>query len=70
MKARYDYTCLRCGKREPEIMLTPDHIIPVVKGGSSDISNIQPLCGPCNSAKGANWTDYRLQLNHRDEHRI
>jgi 5-methylcytosine-specific restriction endonuclease McrA len=59
LKARYGYTCLRCGKREPEITLTPDHIVPVVNGGSSDISNIQPLCGPCNSAKGANSTDYR-----------
>jgi len=65
LKARCDYTCLRCGKREPEIALTPDHIIPVAKGGSSDISNIQPLCGSCNSAKGANSTDYRLQAGER-----
>lgn len=56
----YDHTCLRCEKKEPEIKLTADHVIPVVKGGTSFISNIQPLCGPCNSTKNDKDTDYRL----------
>jgi 5-methylcytosine-specific restriction endonuclease McrA len=59
LKAFYNYTCLCCGKREPEIQLTPDHVIPLEKGGSSYISNIQPLCRSCNCAKGAKTTDYR-----------
>jgi 5-methylcytosine-specific restriction endonuclease McrA len=63
LKAQYNYTCLRCGKREPEITLTPDHVIPVSKGGSSDISNIQPLCGSCNSSKGDKTTDYRPRFD-------
>jgi len=60
LKTYYDYHCLCCGKREPLIKLTPDHVIPLNHGGSSDIANIQPLCGPCNSSKG-HWriTDYR-----------
>lgn len=48
--------CLSCGE---ERTLTVDHVIPLSKGGSNDISNIQALCGPCNSSKGAKTTDYR-----------
>lgn len=57
--ARYDYACLCCGKREPEIKLTPDHVIPLSKGGRNDIGNLQPLCKPCNTAKNARTIDYR-----------
>jgi 5-methylcytosine-specific restriction endonuclease McrA len=59
LKARYDYTCLRCGQREPDIQLSVDHVIPISKGGSNNIDNIQPLCRSCNSAKWAKHIDYR-----------
>jgi hypothetical protein len=48
--------CLCCGKRRK---LTADHIVPVSKGGTSNISNIQPLCLPCNASKGAKTINYR-----------
>lgn len=53
---QYNYKCLDCGKRRK---LTADHVVPVSKGGTSNIDNIQPLCSPCNSRKGAKCTDFR-----------
>ncbi len=53
----YDHRCLRCGREDQP--LAADHIQPVSKGGSSDISNIQPLCRSCNSWKGARYIDFR-----------
>lgn len=51
LKRQYGYTCPHCGKKEPEIVLTEDHIIPLSKGGSDYIENIQPLCRRGNSEK-------------------
>lgn len=59
LKKLYNYTCLRCGRREPEIKLTADHIVPISKEGAGTIDNIQPLCGSCNTAKHDRTIDYR-----------
>lgn len=37
-----------------------DHVHPVVLGGSSDPSNLQLLCAPCNRSKGAKTMDQWL----------
>lgn len=54
--AKYGHCCLRCKKRKP---LTVDHVVALSKGGENNISNIQPLCGSCNSWKGARQFDFR-----------
>lgn len=59
LKKYYKYTCLCCRRQEPEIKLTPDHVIPLGEPGTGRISNIQPLCLSCNSSKGARVIDYR-----------
>jgi hypothetical protein len=52
-----DGRCLGCGAVAP---LTKDHVIPLYQGGNNDIGNIQPICRPCNSAKGDERViDYR-----------
>jgi len=62
VKAKFSNTCLRCNKREPRIVLTADHVIPLSLGGSNTIDNIQPLCKSCNSVKRCDTTDYRIDF--------
>lgn len=59
IQARYGHLCLACSSDGP---LTIDHVIPVSRGGSNTAANVQPLCGPCNSAKATKTIDYRPAL--------
>lgn len=59
LKERYGNRCLICGRSEPEVKITPDHVVPLALGGSNSIGNIQPLCWGCNARKQARIADYR-----------
>lgn len=49
---RQKNTCVYCGNRRTARTLDIDHIVPVVRGGSNDKSNLQVICSPCNQRKG------------------
>lgn len=53
---KFDFRCAACRKIDK---LTVDHIVPLSKGGSNTIDNIQPLCLVCNSKKSNRTIDYR-----------
>jgi 5-methylcytosine-specific restriction enzyme A len=44
--------CQSCGKTAQQSILHIDHIVPLAKGGTNDLSNLQTLCQGCNSSKG------------------
>ena len=57
---RDNYQCQSCGKQQVETNLSIDHIIPLARGGTNDISNLQTLCFSCNRQK-SDKTDNRFR---------
>lgn len=63
--ARAGFKCQCCGespKKDNDVVLNIDHIVPVSLGGSDDFQNLQCLCRLCNTTKRNNH-DY----NHNRE---
>ncbi len=46
-----DYRCVKCGAHPPDVQLEVDHILPVSRGGTNDLTNLRTLCRPCNQGK-------------------
>lgn len=61
--------CIYCKEHEGCDQLTPDHIVPISKGGANSADNIVAACFFCNSGKMDNsvehWMDW-LQSHHLD----
>ena len=54
--------CVACGAKEP---LEIDHIVPVSKGGKSEIDNLQVLCRSCNRKKRVRSKSLRRPAQQR-----
>lgn len=59
---RDSFQCQSCGKTGLKTNLNIDHIIPLARGGSNDISNLQTLCQTCNQKKKHHF-DPRFRRN-------
>lgn len=54
--------CISCGKQlqisnsqDKDTYFTIDHILPICRGGSNKLSNMQGMCGACNKSKNSNY---------------
>lgn len=56
LSARYGAACMHCGAIESLVL---DHILPIAKGGTSTLENVQLLCARCNTLKGKLMFDCR-----------
>jgi 5-methylcytosine-specific restriction endonuclease McrA len=48
---RDNFKCRLCGANGGESALEIDHIVPVAKGGKTEMENLQTLCKECNRGK-------------------
>ena len=51
LRARHGCQCVHCEQSFRFKELTIDHILPLVRGGNSNIDNLQLLCPPCHRKK-------------------
>lgn len=64
---RDDYTCVYCGQHGGR--LTLDHVLPVSRGGTSELTNLVTACAVCNSAKGTRTLQEWLAAQQRQARR-
>jgi 5-methylcytosine-specific restriction endonuclease McrA len=54
--------CHWCGNTFAPVELTMDHIVPIVRGGTSSRGNVVPACKECNNRKKyllpVEWEEY------------
>ena len=64
---RDGYRCVYCGRADPDVELSVDHVEPRMRGGDNSAGNLVTACLECNRQKGgqAAWS----YLQDRDEER-
>ena len=67
---KWGLVCWGCGFEPPNIdHLELDHNTPASSGGSNELHNRAPLCGPCNRRKSNTWTLEGLRRDNKREGR-
>ena len=65
-RRRSEGSCHYCRRRFAPSELTMDHVVPIVRGGTSTKSNVVPCCKECNSKKSSalpiEWDEYLEDL--------
>ena len=60
--------CHYCGGNFPPAELTLDHLVPIIRGGTSTRGNVVPACKECNNKKKyllpLEWEEF-LQRQHQ-----
>lgn len=62
---RDKHRCVDCGAsaiEDPLVRLEVDHRLPVSKGGTNNLDNLQTLCWACNNGKSSN-IDHKLNVS-------
>jgi hypothetical protein len=60
---RDSFKCQYCGGEAPNVLLHVDHIEPVSKGGTNDITNLITSCEPCNNGKSDRHISDHVAVN-------
>lgn len=65
--ARDGHRCVYCGRADPDVELSVDHVEPRMRGGDNSRGNLVTACVDCNRQKGGQpaWA----YLQDRDEER-
>jgi HNH endonuclease len=58
---KYQHRCPVCSRSEPEVRFQQDHKIPRTRGGSNELTNLQPLCDECNNFKSTSCRGCQLE---------
>ena len=70
LTAQWGIRCWGCGFEPPSVeFLDLDHILPASEGGSNELENRAPLCGPCNKRKSNTMTLTALRRDNRQAKR-